>query len=265
MSGIYPQTSGNILISGISMTKKERSCSHVPRQVRVSITSDTAHRSPCPVLDVNVSFTDNKVKSLSASPSNGTVVAISSMPSIDSEGFLTLLSNIALREANRNLSTVEEFTAKYELAMSKIFALWLVINTFPAPAHLVQRRVTKVITKLPMAALWLLVLANLLFALFAVVLAVLAIRNTSPEVREVHTRLTTTGLAAQLFDWKHSRRAARRDVEFFRENTGLEEKEGVRKRVGIRQTEFGGAEFVAYEVIDEKDGKGYKMEMWSAR
>ena len=79
-------------------------------------------------------------------------------------------------------------------------AIFLVIHTVPAPAELAQRRVTKIITELPALAFWLLVAANHLFALLGLALAILAAQATSPEVQELHTRLTTAGLAAQLFD-----------------------------------------------------------------
>ncbi|KAF2821695.1 hypothetical protein CC86DRAFT_470389 [Ophiobolus disseminans] len=203
------------------------------------------------VWDASFAFAGDKVLSLSTTKSNGSVTGIVSMPSVSSGGYFTDLTNQVLRETNKNLTTPEAFVKQYELAMSKAYLVWLVTHTVPAPADLVQRRETKVITRLPATALWLLVAANLLFALFAVVLSSMAIRETSPEVHQVHTRLSTAGLAAQLFDWKHSRKPAQGDFELFQENnTAKTEEPSLRKRVGVRCTDAGGAEFAAYDFVD---------------
>jgi hypothetical protein len=81
------------------------------------------------------------------------------------------------------------------------------------------------------------------------ILAVLAALATSPEVYQVHTRLSTAGLAAELFDWQHSQRAAKSDSELFIENTTENNSMNCRKRIGVRCTAFGGAEFVTHDVL----------------
>jgi hypothetical protein len=187
---------------------------------------------------------------LSPYKSNGSVAGIVSMPSVSAFGYIVDLQNVAGIEANQNLATPDEFVKNYESVMSKVFAIWLVIHTVPAPATLVQRRVTKILTKLPSAAFWLLVTANLLFVLLGLSLSVLAARATSQEVHQVHTRLSTTGIAAQLFDWQHSRRAIKDDFELFKENTAKGCMTGVKKRISTRYTELGGADFVTHEVLD---------------
>jgi hypothetical protein len=211
------------------------------------------------VWDVEASFAYKEVLSLRASKSNGSVAGIVSMPSTHSARRVIPLLSQARIEAYKDFTTAEQFMEKYEVAMSKIYALWLTIHTVPAPVSLVQKRTTKVITKLPVLALWLLIVANLLYALLGIILTILALRASSPEVHQVYTRLTTTGLAAQLFDWKHSRGRAGRDFELFREYADTGAHEGCRKRVGVRCTEIGGAEFVAYDLPN--DGGGAQWEM----
>jgi hypothetical protein len=211
-----------------------------------SHSSTSLHRPLTPtVWDVDASFASKRVLSLTATPSNGSVTGIASMPSARSVRRIIPYLTQSRIDASKNLSTPQEFVTNYELAMSKVYASWLSIHTVPAPAHLVQKRITKVITKLPVAALWLLIIANLLYALFAIILTILALRASSPEVHQVYTRLTTTGVAAQLFDWKHSRGPVERDFDLFSGE--------VRKRVGVKVTETGGAEFVSYEVDAPRD------------
>ncbi|KAF1937843.1 hypothetical protein EJ02DRAFT_514911 [Clathrospora elynae] len=187
------------------------------------------------IWDVVVSFVNGEITTLSNTKSNGSVAGITSGVSLPSFGW--------------NHTTPDDFIAVYEMSISKALALPLVVHTVPAPPDLVQRRVTKIITKLPAIALWLLVTSNLFFALFGLVLSVLAIRATSPEVHQIHTRLTTAGLAAQLFDWQHARRAAKNDQELFTENLNNGSKKGVEKRISVRATATGGAEFLTENVL----------------
>jgi hypothetical protein len=172
------------------------------------------------------------------------------MPSVSGLDLFTIQRQTAYIKSKQNLTTPEEFLKSFELAISKVFGSWLVVHTVPAPAGLVQRRVTKVVTKLPVTAFWLLVTANVLFAFLGLILAVLAALATSSEVHQVHTRLSTTGLAAGLFDWQHSRRAAKSDFDLFMENVTEDNRADPGDRIGIRCTSSGGAEFVTHNVLD---------------
>jgi hypothetical protein len=171
------------------------------------------------------------------------------MLSLDTIGFYTTGKSQAQRAINRDLSSIGKVLAVYELGMSKAFAVPLVAHTVPTSPSIAQRRVSSIITKLPVVALWLLVTANLLFAVFGLVLAVLAIRAASPEVQQAHTRLTTAGLAAQLFDWQHARKEARNDRELFQETAEKDSKETFRKGVSVKCTAPGGAEFITVNVL----------------
>jgi hypothetical protein len=155
-----------------------------------------------------------------------------------------------MQEASRNFTELHDYVAIWELYISKAFTMPLVMHTVPSSPTLVQKRIISIITELPAAALWLLVIANLLFTMLGLVLATLAIRATSPEVHQVHTRLTTVGLAAQLFDWQHARKAAKRDSELFKENVRKDGKIAVRKHVSIRSASPGGAEFMTENVLE---------------
>jgi hypothetical protein len=162
------------------------------------------------------------------------------MLSLDTLGFYTTGKSQSQRAVNRDPSSIGKVLAVYELGMSKAFAVPLVAHTVPTSPSIAQRRVSSIITKLPVVALWLLVGKPSLRG-FGLVLAVLAIRAASPEVQQAHTRLTTAGLAAQLFDWQHARKEAQNDRELFQETAEKDSKETFRKRVSVKCTAPGGA------------------------
>jgi hypothetical protein len=176
------------------------------------------------------------------------------MPSLSSLGFLVSSRIRASQEIINYLTTFEAYIKSYELAISKRLTTPLVVHTIPAPAIITQRRKNTVITRLPRSALWLLVVANMLFAIFGCVLAILAIKATDPEVHQVHLRLSTAGLAAQLFDAPHAQQPANKDVELFRENS-REVTFRPSKKVCLEPTVHGGAKFSTRDA-----GKGALVE-----
>jgi hypothetical protein len=205
------------------------------------------------VFDATYTLLNNQVASLSVSKSNGSVAGLVSMLSLDTLDTMGIGLNMAVIEANDNSTTPEAFISKYELAMSKALSVALVVHTVPALTELVQRRVNQVITRLPALALWLLVTANILFALLGLVLGLLAARAASPDVHQVHLRLSTAGLAAQLFDAPHAQLEAEKDVDLFREN-GAGEGRDEGKKVSVRCTAVGGAEFITHGAVDRDAG-----------
>lgn len=169
------------------------------------------------------------------------------MTSLASLKFRTLSNNFVVFEVNRNVTTPDTFIEAYATSMSKRMSVPLVVHTVLAPATLVQRRVTSVVTKLPKLVLWLLVVVNLLFALLGSVLGILALRATSPEVHQVQIRLSTAGLAAQLFDPEYAQRVALNYEKLFKEN----DRDTSPARglvVGIQRTPSGSAEFATEQV-----------------
>lgn len=169
------------------------------------------------------------------------------MPSLASIGLMSM--GRGLVQIMDNLTTPEAWIKSYELSISKQISIPLVLHTIPAPATLAQRRNTAVITRLPKAALWLLVVANLLYALLGCVLATLAMKVTSPEVHQVHVRLSTAGLAAQLFDASQAQHRANNDKDLFRETV---EKEMLLpgKRTCLKHTAHGGVEYITHDATD---------------
>jgi hypothetical protein len=83
--------------------------------------------------------------------------------------------------------------------MSKAYSYSLASQMSSRPSILVQRRITKVVTRLPVTALWLLVAANMLYALIGWIIAVCAMLKVSKEVGRVQKELSVDGLVQALF------------------------------------------------------------------
>jgi hypothetical protein len=194
------------------------------------------------VYDTTYTAVNNRVTSSTVKRSNGTVAGIVSTASLGSIMFLATPKTLILRQGIDNVTTTEAYIKSYELVMSKVVSTPLVVHTIPPPAILSQRRDNTITTRLPKAALWLLIVANTLFAIFRCVLATLAIRATDPEVHKVHVSLSTAGLAAQFFDAPHARQNGQRRHGIIPKTT-KEVMFQPGKQVCLKPTVHGGAEF----------------------
>jgi hypothetical protein len=70
----------------------------------------------------------------------------------------------------------------------------------PNDAIVAQERSTKLVTRIPKAPLYTLVLANMLFVVLGIALAIMAIARSGGEVREIQARLSIEGLVADRFE-----------------------------------------------------------------
>jgi hypothetical protein len=111
------------------------------------------------------------------------------------------LANIFQDESTGPLSRTspENFIRSFELGMSKAYSYPLASQMSDRPSILVQKRVTKVVTSLPVIALWFLVASNLVYALLGWAIAFYAMLRVTAEVAEVQTMLSVDGLVAALF------------------------------------------------------------------
>jgi hypothetical protein len=200
---------------------------------------------------------NNEVTSLIPILSNGSVAGIVSMPSGTFAAATSNSANRVFQEVNREQSQLTPSTLqnRYEIEMSKAMIQSLVVHSVPAPANAVQLRRNEVITRLPALALWLLVAGNILFVLLAIAMAVCAIKFSSQEVHQAQLRLSSAGLAAQLFGPDTAQRAARDDFELFHgaEVGDADAPEKTNSSVDIRSTALGGAEFVV-QSMEKQDG-----------
>jgi hypothetical protein len=131
------------------------------------------------------------------------------------------------------------------LGISKAFTAPPAVHTVPHDSIRAQKRITKVITKVPAASLWLLVLANMAFAGLAVVIAIIALRAARDgHVHQVHVRLGTPGLVATLFERYPQERVVKDDSDLFQEND-IDGKAPV--EVVLQKTTQGGVAWIVRE------------------
>lgn len=196
------------------------------------------------VWDVTYSAVGREVTEMEATKSNGTMAGIASM-SIFPIDFFASHASLAITAASTQ-STPDGYVASLSRSISQLYTYSLAAQTVPSPALLVQTRSSRVVSELPMSALWVLVVANSLYALIAIVLATLALMSASDAVHQVKTRLGTAGLAAALFAGAHSQNAADSDKSLFGETIIREHT--LPKRVGLMRTDTGGSSFKTLEV-----------------
>jgi hypothetical protein len=176
--------------------------------------------------------------------SNGTTAGLTIMPLVETPGFARNLHDSAMRRASQALSLNAWFEA-YALGMSKAFTATLAVHTVPHDSIRAQKRLGNVITKVPAASLWLLVLANMAFAGLAVAMAGIALRAAQDaDVYQVHVRSGTPGIVAALFERHSQERVVKDDSELFQEND-FDGKALV--EVGVQKTAQGGIAWVARE------------------
>jgi hypothetical protein len=150
----------------------------------------------------------------------------------------------ALAEANYLAKSVDEFLQFYTRGLARTYLSPLGAQSSSRPALLVQSRSSQIVSKVPKAALWLLVAANLLYTILAISLTVLALLVTSMDVEQLQTRLNVTGLAAQLFEGAYAGRQVKDEKELFEASARVD---GGVKRVGVQRTRTGGTTFEVVE------------------
>jgi hypothetical protein len=100
------------------------------------------------------------------------------------------------------------------------------------------------VTKLPVAALWFLIVANVVFAMFGFGLAMWAMIRATPVVHQLQMRLGISGLVAALFDREHSELKAE-DEDHLVAKGDVDGGAEVRK-IEFYRTRAGGAGFEVY-------------------
>ena len=196
------------------------------------------------VWDIQYTAIGHEIASLTATKSNGSVAGIASLPGVSALMFIQNQYDRALQYASSSAISMQTFIDAYALELSRIRSYSLATQMSPRPALLAQTRVSKVITRVPVAALWLLVLANTIYTLLGLTLAIMALVYTSPSVHQVFTRLSITGIVAQLFEKEYAEREVDSDDMLFRENV---DKDAKIRRVGVRRTDTGGSAFAISE------------------
>jgi hypothetical protein len=205
----WPLTYTSLMVIACNTTGK---CPHPSRLI-----TEASLTYPAVVYDVTYTSTGGIINSFTAQKSNATVAGIPILSSLDYFGIREKLKDGLLQMVNPPVS-LESWILKCELAMSMLFATPMTAYTVPADSLLVQTRAQKIMTRVPVAAVWLLVLANLFFAALGIGLAIMAWRTADQDVHQVRTRLSVAGLAAALFERNSENRIVKSDKELFQEN-----------------------------------------------
>ncbi|KAF2465375.1 uncharacterized protein BDR25DRAFT_346241 [Lindgomyces ingoldianus] len=190
------------------------------------------------VWEVTYTMVNSGVRTITATKSNVSVAGIGSMPAFPAFGLLDSELPEVIYDANDRTFTLETMIAGYTFGMSRSFLAHIGGQSSPRQALKTQVRVPKLITKVSKAALWTLVVSNLVYAAVGIILAVYAIRARSEDVFGFRARLTVGGLAAQIFEKPFADKKADDEWELFRESEGL-----MSSRVGAEKTAVGGTTF----------------------
>lgn len=196
------------------------------------------------VWDLTYVSIESKITILNQSPSNGSTAGISSMPGTR---FIGTLANIFEDESNGPVSrnSPEDFIRSFEIGMSKAYLYPLASQTIRQPSLLAQARISKIVTKLPVAGFWFFIAANIVFAELGLVVAVRAIRETTDTIGQIQLRLGVVGLVAALFHPRRFGEAAKCVEELF-EGVSVTDKPST-KRVAVMKTKDEGIQFAVHQ------------------
>ncbi|KAJ8112531.1 hypothetical protein OPT61_g5117 [Boeremia exigua] len=193
------------------------------------------------VYDVTYITVGGEVRAMTKTLSNGTTTGIPIMPLVETFGFSRNLHDSAMHRASQ-ASSVQSWLSTYELEISKSFTVPLAVHTVPESSVRAQKRISKVIARVPVASLWLLVLSNILFAVLAMFIAGIALEAVNGDVHQVYLRLGVSGLVATLFEPDAGDKMVDGESELFQEN---EKGAAIRIAVAIEKTATGGVAWTA--------------------
>ncbi|KAH7086978.1 hypothetical protein FB567DRAFT_549402 [Paraphoma chrysanthemicola] len=174
------------------------------------------------------------------SPSNGTTTGIPIMPLVETFGFTRNLHDGAMYRASQ-ASSVQSWLSTFELEVSKSFTVPLAVHTVPENSIHAQKRISKVIARVPVASLWLLVLSNLAFAVLAVIIAGIAFKAANDDVNQVYLRPGVSSLVAALFEPDAAFKMVDDESKLFQENM---EEAVAQTAVSIEKTAAGGVAWI---------------------
>jgi hypothetical protein len=150
---------------------------------------------------------------------------------------------IARQQALVLATTSKEFVDIHARGVSRALLFPFAGQVEARPALLVQSRNSKIVSKVPKAAVWVLIVANAFFLSLTTGLTIFALVVSSKDsnIHQIRTRLGTSGLASQLFEESYGQRKVKDSEELFEEHTQDDEK--LYKKVRVEITAEGGAQF----------------------
>lgn len=207
------------------------------------------------LFDVEYDVVNSTVTRFVTQRSNDTLAQLAAAPMAGGEAAKPILqqSAIAAALANDTKQTAKMMALAYSKATLAVFAQM----TVPKPALQAQRRTEMLVAKVPVAALYAQVVADLLYVLVGLVLSIVALVGSRAEdARELQARLGVEAVVAGLFEADKSRQPVRGVSELFEENDGK-----TSRRVCIVKTAEGGRCYEAITTGIEEETSGDGMEM----
>jgi hypothetical protein len=116
--------------------------------------------------------------------------------------------------------TAQDLADQIALAYSRSALALGAQSVMRTPALVIQQRESFQVSRVPAAPLYTLVIANLLFVVFGVVLTCIAFGVSGGEVREVQARLSIVGLVADRFEQTRGKHGVEKMDDYFEEKAG---------------------------------------------
>jgi hypothetical protein len=189
--------------------------------------------------DIEYDSVNGTVTRFVTTASNASVANVWQAPMANTplgEPYLEQAANLAV------LSTsAQEIADKIALSYSTVALAIGAQAVIPGPALAAQERSSFLVSRVPAAPLFALVISNLLFAVMGIVLAIVALATSGGNVREIQARLSIVGLVADRFESRRGAGGVEKMEELFEESEGQ------------------GSLRVA---IDQGNGVGYGYRLW---
>jgi len=189
--------------------------------------------------DIVYSSVNGTVSKFETQLSNNSVANIAQLtsrlgiwPSFITPGYSSLLAAVNLAVLSESS---EQWTDQLALAYSKVAIAYFAGTVVATPALENQLRTTSIVSRIPAAPLWALVIANMLFVVMGIVLALFAMMASDVGNKDVQVRLSIAGLVADRFEGAYARRDVKKVEDLFEEKHGEDS-----VRIGIVKAGEGG-------------------------
>jgi len=179
-----------------------------------------------------------------ATPSNSSVANVWQVPMAYvgvAQSNLQTAASVAAASANDAQDLADQMALAYSKAALGVGAQ----SVQGAPALAVQERTSFLVTRLPMAPLFGLIISNLVFVLLGIILTGIALGTSGGEVQEIQARLSIVGLVADRFEGTRATGPAEEMDELFEEYNG-----STSSRIVIERTTTGGYAYRQWSTIN---------------
>jgi hypothetical protein len=195
-------------------------------------------------------YSNGSVVSATITPTNTTDTTTLLAPFVAVTGYLEMYVESALRVAGLS-NTSQQIADKFGISFGQIMLAASSGVMEPVQNQAEQTRTQILVTRMPKAPLFTLVVANLLYVLFGIALVCFICVGNPRESYGIKQRLTAEGLAARLFEPDNNNASAESTEEFFEESTTP----GASSRIGLLFDTKAGWQYSAWDNHGEKKQK----------